>query len=187
MVYARDRAAWRAWLEQNHAAEPDGVWLVYYKAHTGKPSIPYDDSVEEALCFGWVDSLIRKLDADRFARKFTPRREDSHWSESNRKRAERLVAAGLMTPAGRALIDVAKASGRWLDDGRPPVDERPSQAFRDALVRHPSAASFFDSLAPAAQKLFILWINTAKKAETRERRVNESITLLEQGQKLGMK
>ena len=187
MTYARDRAAWRQWLSQNHDLEMDGVWLVYYKAHTGKSCVAYDDSVEEALCFGWVDSLIRRLDDDRFARKFTPRKPDSHWSESNRKRVEHLIAQGLMTPAGIALVETAKASGRWLDDGRPQVSERPCQAFRDALVANREAARFFDALTMAQQRQFVLWINTAKKDETRSRRVAESITLLEQGKKLGMK
>jgi uncharacterized protein YdeI (YjbR/CyaY-like superfamily) len=187
MVYARDRVAWRAWLQANHASEPAGVWLVCYKPHAGKPSVPYEESVEEALCFGWVDSLIRKLDADRYARKFTPRKEDSYWSESNRNRIERLIESERMTLAGMALVEAAKASGRWLDDGRPDVDERPSQAFRDALAGNAVAARFFDGLTPAQQKQFTLWINTAKKEETRARRLAESIGLLERGEKLGMK
>ena len=187
MFYARDRGAWRAWLKANHASEPDGVWLVYYKAHTGKPSVPYEDSVEEALCFGWVDNLIRKLDTDRYARKFTPRREDSHWSETNRKRVEKMMGAGLMMPAGLALVEAAMASGRWLDDGRPDVDDRPCQAFRDALAGNRQAAVHYDGMTAAQQRQFNLWINTAKKPETRERRLAESVRLLERGEKLGMK
>lgn len=186
-VYVRDRAAWRAWLQDNHDSEPDGVWLVYYKPHTNKPCVPYDDSVCEALCFGWVDSLIRKLDEDRYARKFTPRKPDSHWSESNRARVEALIEQGLMTAAGMALVEAARASGRWLDDGRPEVDDRPCQAFRDALAANRDAAAHYDGLTPAQQRQFNLWINTAKKPETRANRLAESIRLLNRGEKLGMK
>lgn len=187
MFYARDRNAWRAWLEQNHASEPDGVWLVYYKPHTGKPTIGYDDSVEEALCFGWVDSLIRKLDENRYARKFTPRKEDSNWSESNRQRVERLIEQDLMTEVGLALVASAKASGRWEEDPRPQVSDRPAPEFRDALAANRAAAHFFDGLTLSQQRQFSLWINGAKKPETRARRVSESVALLEQGRKLGMK
>src|ERR1044072_1059586 len=98
-LYIADRRAWRAWLEENHARETE-VWLVYYKKHTGRPRIPYDDAVEEALCFGWIDSTVRRLDEERFLQKFTPRKLKSNWCESNVKRARRLIAEGLMTKAG---------------------------------------------------------------------------------------
>lgn len=186
MFYARDRAAWRAWLAANHASEPAGVWLVYYKPHAGKPSIDYEASVEEALCFGWIDGLIRRLDDDRYARRFTPRKPDSYWAESNRQRVEHLMAEGLMAPAGMELVEAAKASGRWLEDPRPVVDSRPAPEFRAALASNRQAAVFFDSLTPAQQRQFVTWINVAQKPETRARRVAESIALLEQGRKLGM-
>lgn len=187
MVYARDRAAWRAWLEENHVSEPAGVWLVYFKPHTGKPAVAYDESVEEALCFGWVDSLIRKLDDDRYARKFTPRKPDSFWSESNRRRVDKLTEQGLMTAAGLRLVEAAQASGRWDQDSRPEVSGEPAPEFRAALQASPGAAGFFDSLTAAQQRQFVTWINVAKRPETRARRVVESIALLEQGKKLGMK
>jgi len=187
MVYVRDRAAWRRWLEENHATEPQGVWLVYYKQHTGKSTLEYDESVEEALCFGWVDSLIRKIDEERFARKFTPRKETSNWSESNRKRVERLIGEGLMTGAGLVKVKAAKASGLWEADPRPEVDENMSPEFAAALVENRAARSFFEALTRSRQREFILWINVAKKAGTKERRLAESVSLLEQGRKLGMK
>lgn len=187
MVYARDRAAWRAWLAGNHAREASGVWLVYYKPHAGKPSVAYEDSVEEALCFGWVDSLIRRLDGDSYARKFTPRKPDSYWSESNRQRVERLIAQGLMTEAGMVLVAAARDSGRWSENPRPEVSEDPAPELRDALAANSKAAAFFDRLTPAQRRQFVLWVNVAKKPETRARRVAESIARLEQGEKLGMK
>jgi uncharacterized protein YdeI (YjbR/CyaY-like superfamily) len=187
MFYARDRAAWRAWLEVNHASEPAGVWLVYYKPHAGKPSIDYEASVEEALCFGWIDGLIRRLDDERYARRFTPRKRDSYWAESNRQRVERLIEEGRMMPAGLELVEAARASGRWSEDPRPEVDPAPAPEFRAALAANPRASAFFDSLTPAQQRQYINWMNVAKKPETRARRVAESVALLEQGRKLGMR
>src|SRR3954468_1437478 len=102
----RSRREWRAWLARHHDAS-SGVWLVFHKAHTGVKSIPYEDAVREALCFGWIDSLVKRLDAERFARKMTPRRPTSKWSDSNRKRWAELEAAGLLTPAGLAAAPTA--------------------------------------------------------------------------------
>ncbi|NND43936.1 MAG: hypothetical protein HKN58_01335 [Xanthomonadales bacterium] len=186
-VYVSDRERWRAWLEKNHDREPDGVWLVYYKQHTGKPSIDYDDSVEEALCFGWVDSLIRKLDEDRYARKFTPRKPDSQWSESNRKRVEKLLAAGLMREPGMALVEYAKEQGNWQDAPREEISESISPEFKRALAGSDAARLFFEKLTEAQRRHYILWVNQAKMEATRRRRIKESIKLLEQGRKLGMK
>ena len=98
-IYMRSRAAWRNWLQKNHKARTE-VWLVYYKKHTGKPTVTYDDAVEEALCFGWIDSTVRTIDDERYMQKFTPRRPGSVWSETNIKRARRMIDQGLMTESG---------------------------------------------------------------------------------------
>ena len=111
-VHAETRSEWRRWLAANHASSP-GVWLVSWKRSTGKPTVVYDAAVEEALCFGWIDSLAKTVDEARSRQLFTPRRRKSHWSQSNRERVERLVAAGLMEPAGVAAVDAAKAAGTW--------------------------------------------------------------------------
>lgn len=102
-LYVKDRAKWRAWLENNHENQKE-IWLISYKKHTGKPSIPYDDAVEEALCFGWIDSIMKRVDEDRTAQRYTPRKEKSNLSETNRERARRLIKQGKMTPAGLAKI-----------------------------------------------------------------------------------
>jgi len=112
-LYLAKRDDWRAWLLENHGAKKE-VWLIYYKKQTGKPSISYDDSVEEALCFGWVDSIIKKIDYEKFARKFTPRTRRSTWSESNKKRVEKMIREGKMTEAGLSRIKEAKDSGEWF-------------------------------------------------------------------------
>src|SRR5918999_6552667 len=98
-LYVTNRDDWRAWLNENYETEKE-VWLIYYKKHTNQPRIPYDDAVEEALCFGWIDSIVQKIDEERYAQKFTPRRNSSNWSESNRRRLRGLLKAGKMTPAG---------------------------------------------------------------------------------------
>src|SRR5215510_9334745 len=108
----RSRAAWRAWLKKHHAKSP-GVWLIYAKKHTGIPSLSYNDAVEEALCFGWIDSLLHPIDDSLYRQVFTPRKPKSAWSALNRKRAARLIEAGLMTAAGMTLITLAKKTGQW--------------------------------------------------------------------------
>lgn len=103
-LYAKDRRAWRAWLKKHHAAKTE-IWLVYYSKSSGKPRIPYNDAVEEALCFGWIDSIMKKIDADRFAQRFTPRKPKSVWSELNKERVRRLIRLKKMTPAGLAAFN----------------------------------------------------------------------------------
>src|SRR5688572_6378674 len=105
-LYVTSREEWRAWLTKHYQTESE-IWLIYYKKHTGKPRISYDDAVEEALCFGWVDSIVKKIDDEAFAQKFTPRRDTSKWSEINIKRVRKLIREGRMTEAGRAKIDHA--------------------------------------------------------------------------------
>lgn len=186
-LHFQNRELWRSWLAENHDTVEEGIWLVYYKKETGTPSMDYEASVEEALCYGWIDSIIKKLDAERYVRKFTPRKLDSLWSDSNKKRVRKLIDSSQMTAAGLAKIAAAKASGLWE---QPPVSgvafELPEE-FTQALAAHSKARSFFDSLAPSYRKYFIGWIASAKRPETRERRIQESIALLEKGEKLGMK
>ena len=112
LVEVETRGEWRRWLAENHATSP-GAWLVSWKRATGNPAVGYDESVEEALCFGWIDSLQRSVDAERTRQLFTPRRARSNWSRSNRDRVERLLAAGLMEPAGLAAVEAAKERGAW--------------------------------------------------------------------------
>lgn len=186
-LYVSDRARWRAWLESHHDSEPDGIWLVYYKQHTGKPSLEYKESVEEALCFGWVDSLIRRLDEERYARKFTPRKPDSQWAESNRRRVKRLIGQGLMAKPGLELVNYAKRHGNWEDAPQAQIGDTVSGEFRRALDANHAARVFFEKLTDAQRRDYARWINQAKREATKRRRIAESIRLLEQGRKLGMK
>lgn len=186
-LYVTSREAWRKWLAANHDKERQGVWLVYYKQNTGKPTLLYNESVEEALCFGWVDSLIRKLDEERFARKFTPRKAKSRWSESNRTRVAVLMEKGLMEAPGLACVEAAKKSGLWEEQARAAPGELIHPEFSRSLEQCHAARVFFEKLTNAQRRQFVLWINDAKQDITRRRRISESIALLEQGRKLGMK
>ena len=186
-VDVKDRTEWRSWLATNHDKETE-IWLVYYKKVSGKPSIEYEDSVEEALCYGWVDSIIKKLDEERYVRKFTPRKETSKWSPSNIRRVEKMIKAGLMTEHGLNLVQAGKSSGEWDQPTQKPLlkFEMPEE-FANALKENPEAKQTFETLAPTYQKQYLGWILTAKRAETRERRIKESIHLLTEGKKLGLK
>jgi uncharacterized protein YdeI (YjbR/CyaY-like superfamily) len=182
------RAEWRAWLEANCLLERE-AWLVFPRKHTGMASICYDDAVEEALCFGWIDSTIRKLDDDRYARRFTPRKPGSVWSDLNKTRADKVIGEGRMTDAGLRAVRHAKASGEWdRISGRERIDEgKPPPELLEAFRGSPAAEAFFDTLPRSCRKQYIIWIAVAKRPETRQRRAQEAILLLERGERLGLK
>ncbi len=185
-LYITDRNQWRDWLAEHHDAET-GIWLVFYKKATSKPTLDYEAAVEEALCFGWIDSIIKRIDDERYVRKFTPRKQRSNWSAPNRKRASLMIRAGKMTGAGLAKINAAKKTGLWNQDGRPQMPLEIPPEFSQALAGNRKAREYFENLAPTYRKHFIGWIAAAKRPETRKRRIDESIALLEKGRKLGMK
>ena len=179
-LHVTSRREWREWLARNHTSSP-GIWFVYFKAHTGVKSISAEDTVREALCFGWIDSLVKRLEEDRYAVKITPRKPTSKWSDINRKRWKELKAAGLLTAAGLAS---APTSNSYAP--RPLVPVLPGYIAK-ALKANPSAWRFFRELAPTYRRDFVVWIHTAKRPETREKRIRESIRLLAEGKKLGLK
>jgi len=185
-LYVTDREQWRNWLSLNHVAEA-GIWLVFYKKTTSKPTISYEAAVEEAICFGWIDSIIKKIDAERYARKFTPRSEKSIWSALNKKRANKMIKQGRMAEVGLAKIKAAKKTGLWDKDPRPQISLDIPPEFAKALARNKKAKENFDNLASSYRKYYIGWITVAKRPETKQRRIAESITLLEKGKKLGLK
>src|SRR6266478_3706475 len=149
-LQVRSRRQWRAWLAKHHTSSP-GVWLVFYKAHTGVKSIRYEDTVREALCFGWIDSLVKRLDDDRYVLKFTPRQPTSKWSDINRKRWAELKAAGLLTAAGLAAAPTDNAYAQ-----RQPIPDLPAYIAK-ALRENPIAWSFFQELAPSYRRHFVVW------------------------------
>jgi uncharacterized protein YdeI (YjbR/CyaY-like superfamily) len=183
----RSRQAWRSWLQAHHAEHAE-VWVVFYKRHTGKPTLSYNDAVEEAVCFGWIDGVKRSLDDQRYMHRFSPRQPNSKWSATNRERAERMIKAGLMVPSGLKMIRRAKRAGTW--------ETEPVAASKNASVppelaaklrRNARAARFFESLAPSYRRQFTGWINSAKREVTRRRRIDEAVALLARGEKLGMR
>jgi uncharacterized protein YdeI (YjbR/CyaY-like superfamily) len=171
---------WREWLAQNHTAS-QGVWLVSHKDHTRVPSVPYEDSVREALCFGWIDSLIKRLDGDRYARKFTPRKPTSKWSDLNRKRWGELKAAGRLKAAGLANTPT---DHRYAP--KPKIPELPAY-FAKALKANPKAWAYFRELPRGQRRNFVVWIHMARREETRAKRIREAIRLLARREKLGLK
>ena len=186
-VRVSNRDHWRRWLAENHDKQENGIWLVFSKKKTGRPSLAYEESVEEALCFGWVDSIIKRIDDESYCRKFTPRKDNSRWSNLNRKRVEKIILEGRMTEFGLAKITAAKSSGKWQKDPRPVISMAIPKELSEALARNEKAKVFFERLAPAYQKHFIGWIATAKRPETRAKRVRESLALLGRGKRLGLK
>ena len=186
-VEPKNRAEWRAWLAASHDKETE-VWLIFYKKETGKATIGYEASVEEALCYGWVDSIIKKIDETKYARKFTPRKDDSKWSPSNKKRVEKLIREKLMTEYGLQKVEAAKQSGQWdAPDQRPKLTFELSAEFAEALSKNKKARETFENLSPSHQKQYLGWIEIAKRSETRKKRIKESIELLAAGKKLGLK
>ncbi len=185
-LHVTNRDDWRAWLRKNHDTKKE-IWLIYYKRHTGKPRIPYSDAVEEALCFGWIDSLVKKIDDEKFAQKFTPRKRKSKWSEANKKRARKMIKEGTMTKAGLAKIREAKSNGEWFKTA-PVKKELVIPAYiKKALATNEKALDNLNNLANGYKRQLVGWITGAKREETRKRRLTEAIRLLEQNKKLGMK
>lgn len=169
------RQEWRDWLEKNHHTSKS-IWLIYYKQHSKVPSITYSDAVDEALCFGWIDSVKKTLDEDRYIQYFSPRKPGSGWSKINKTKIEKLVKEGLMAEPGFNCIGRAKLNGSWtlLDDVEElaiPVDLE--KAFR----RHKGAKKYFSGLSRSVRKAMLYWVVTAKMPATRENRINEIASL----------
>lgn len=165
-----DPADWREWLTKNHDREKE-VWLVYFKPASGKSNIDYESSVEEALCFGWIDSIIQKIDENKYARKFNPRRMESKWSETNKRRVIKVIREGRMTEVGMAKVtfDLKRVNVNRQKVKRPPV-EMPER-IEQALKSQPKVWEAFQKINPSLKRNYILWLSDAKKPETFERRM----------------
>jgi uncharacterized protein YdeI (YjbR/CyaY-like superfamily) len=178
---------WRSWLRENHDRE-DGVWLVFRKKGTGPVPFDYPQALDEALCMGWVDSLLKKIDATFYMRKFTPRKASSTWSEVNKKRVEALVLQGRMMPPGMKTVEAAKENGMWDKGARPTeVDDSLPGALLAAFQDRPAARDHYFSMTASMQKQYNIWINMAKRPETVRKRLEEALRLLEKGEELGLK
>ena len=166
---------WRQWLEENHA-RTEGVWLISYKKATGKPRFTYDEAVEEALCFGWIDSKPNKLDAERAMLWFAPRKPGTGWSAANKLRIEKLSQEGRMASAGLAKVEAAKKDGSWLALDQIEALEIPSD-LEQMLTTYPPAQQNFTAFPRSVKRGILEWIASAKKPETRLKRVEETARL----------
>jgi len=181
----RNQKDWRGWLEKHHADEQE-IWLVYLKPASGRSNIDYETSVEEALCFGWIDSIIQKIDENKYVRKFNPRRPGSKWSETNKRRVAKVIREGRMTAAGLAKVtfDVDKVDVRQAAPKRP-VAEMPGNIER-ALRSQPGVWEVFQRVSPSLRRNYVLWLMDAKKPETFERRLKRLIEEVMSGKPTSM-
>ncbi|HSD56654.1 MAG TPA: YdeI/OmpD-associated family protein [Methanotrichaceae archaeon] len=180
-VYAKDRNEWHDWLLKNHAVS-SGVLLIYYKKGSGKLSVSYDEAVEEALSFGWIDSRVNSLDEERYMQVFTPRKPRSSWSKLNKQRVEKLIKRGLMTAVGMEKVEAAKRDGSWntldaIEDLKIPAD------FMEALSSNKKAHDNFMAFSDSSKKIILQWIRDAKRPETRKRRIDKTVELAGENKK----
>ena len=178
MLLMETRDEWRDWLAQHHGASP-GVWLVSWKKAAGKPAIPYGDTVDEALCFGWIDSRVNTIDDERAMRLFTPRNVKSPWSRINKDKVSRLMKQGLMMEAGARAVAAAQANGSWsvyddIEDMIIPPD------LASALADNQTAQACFNNFPPSSTKNILWWIKSARKPETRAARISKTVELAAQ-------
>lgn len=180
-VHALSRDEWRQWLEQYHM-QPTGVWLVTYKKASGKPRVTYDEAVEEALCFGWIDSKPGKLDDERSMHWFAPRKPGTGWSRLNKQRIAALTEAGKMTPAGLAKVAAAQQDGSWNALDAVEALEIPAD-LQQKFVLSPQAQAHFEAFPRTAKRAILEWIAGAKKPETRAKRIAETVELAAQNKR----
>ena len=173
-VYIASRSAWRRWLARNGAKSP-GIWLVYDKKSSRAERLAYADAVEEALCYGWIDSTLRSLDDARYMQLFTPRKPKSTWSKLNKTRVARLIEEGLMAPAGLAVIETAKANGSWTALDSVEAFEMPDD-LAAAFAKNPKAARNFAAFSPSSRTGYLHWVRQAVRPETRAARLAEVVT-----------
>lgn len=175
LYHAKNRIAWRKWLEKNHITK-ENVWLIMYRKESGVPSVNYADAVEEALCFGWIDSVKNKRDEESSCQYFSKRKPKSVWSKLNKQRVEKLSKLNLIYPAGKAMIDLAKKSGTWSA-----LDEVENLIMPDdlkkAFVKNKIACNYFEAFPPSSKKIILYWISSAKQPETRMKRIKETVIL----------
>jgi uncharacterized protein YdeI (YjbR/CyaY-like superfamily) len=179
----KNRAAWRAWLEKNHDKKTE-LWLAYYKKSSGKTSVIYEEALQEALCFGWIDSTVSKLDADRYMQRWTSRKPQSVWSASNKARIRKLIAEGRMAAPGLAKIKLAKKNGAWTklnDIERIGRGGGPPPGVLAAIDAHPGLKEKFAALSASRRKMLSYWVASAKRPETIARRISQLEGFIDSG------
>ena len=182
-IFFKDNETWRRWLEKNHDKETE-VWILTYKVHTGRKCLRYFEALDEALCWGWIDSRVRRMDDEKHLMRFAPRKPKSIWSLSNRGRVERLVKQGRMTIHGLAKVEAAKESGEWDKAIAPSTPPNMPPDLREALKKNEPAWKNFRGLARSYRTQYIYWIITAKRAETRKKRIDEVVKRARQNKRM---
>ena len=181
-ITAATPAEWRRWLQKHHKTAKE-IWLVFFKRHTGKQSITYEESLDEALCFGWIDGIVKRIDEERFMQRFSPRRPEGKWSEANRRRVEKLKAEGRMMPAGLEAYQIGLSRGEASRVKPHPANPKLPAFMRDALIEDGEAWENFQKFPPGCRRNYILWVCDAKKPETRVRRLAKAIKMIAENQK----
>jgi len=178
-IFFESRNEFRTWLEEHHDTAEE-LWVGYYKADVERSGIGYGESVEEALCFGWIDSLVKAIDDETYTRRFTPRNPDSKWSKANKERVEAMIEAEKMTPAGTELVEAAKVSGEWADAYRLADDHEIPAELEAALCENETAWENFQNFSNTDQHAFIAAVEEAKTDETRQKRIERTVELAAQ-------
>ncbi len=183
---ASNRQEWRSWLEKNHDRARE-VWLIFYKKHTGRPCVTYMESLEEALCFGWIDGKKMRVDDETYTHRFTPRLSGSKWSSHNIEIARRMIAGGRMSPAGLEAFRRRKTYSDEVPEVRSTTEVSLLPDIEKELRRSKKAWANFQKLSPGYRKQYVIWLSGAKREDTRERRLKEAIALLNKNEKPGMR
>lgn len=173
--FFKDRAEWRRWLQKNHLKSAE-IWVITYKKHTGKKCLSYEDALEEAMIHGWIDSRLRRIDDERHMWRFVPRKPNSIWSLSNRRRAERLIEEGKMTASGLATVEAGKRSGQWDKAIAPSKPPRIPSDLKQALIKDGPAWDYFRGFAKSYRTQYLYWILTAKTGKTRSKRIKQVVS-----------
>jgi uncharacterized protein YdeI (YjbR/CyaY-like superfamily) len=184
-VYMANLEDWRRWLQDNHQTSP-GVWLMFFKTSTGRDCITYDDALDEALCYGWIDSIIKKLDEERYLRKFTPRNNLTNWSPANKKRVLKLIDSGRMCEAGLAKIPVIQTLAEPAARPKPPSPQLTPE-LEQAIQANERAWMYWQTLSSSHRREYIWWLTSAKRPETVARRLAEALQMLERRELLGLR
>ena len=184
-LFFKNRTQWRKWLEQNHDKASEAL-VIHYRKDSGKKGLNHFEAVEDALCFGWIDSILRRLDNERFVLKYTPRKANSVWSKVNKDKAEQLIKAGLMTPAGMAKIEEAKKNGNWDNAYTSLIKETLPTDLKQALMRNKKAWYNFQKFATTYRNMYTGWLDSAKTDATRQKRIAEIIYRSERNIKPGI-
>ncbi|OGG04772.1 hypothetical protein A2Z33_05665 [Candidatus Gottesmanbacteria bacterium RBG_16_52_11] len=180
-LYIKTRNEWRSWLQRNHKSK-EGIWFIYYKKHTGKPSVPYAEAVEEAICFGWIDGQIKKIDDEKYMQRYSPRTSKSVWSEINVERAKKMIKQGVMAESGlKAFREGTKTNKRVPSSKNFSVPAY----FKEAITKNKIAWENFQKFSPSSKLAYVYWVGTAKTDETRQKRIKKSVEQLAKNKKFG--